>query len=149
MTRPATLLRLDAHRVTLSGGDGAEAVIGVGVQDILERCFRHHPPAAVEVERAIDLVEDALSASGLVHGARGELAIVGPLPLAALGLTDDGMRLSRDAVEARFERLAAAALGQPGAAAGMALDAPAAAALLILRECLHHLGYEGVRRTDA
>lgn len=149
MMRPATLLRLGDHRVTLSSGDGAEAVIGVGAQDILERCFRHHPPMAVEVERAIDLVEDALSASGLAHGARGELAIADPLLLASLGLTGGIVRLSRDAVEARFERLAAAAIGQPGAAAGMTLNAPGAAALLILRECLHHLGYEGVRCAHA
>lgn len=148
MTRPATLLRLGDHHVTLSGG-GVEAVIGVGVQDILRHCFHHHPPTAVEIERAIDLVEDALGASGLAHGARGELAVAGPLPLAALGLTGGIVRLSRDAVEARFERLAAAAIGQPGAAAGMTLDAPGAAALLILRECLHHLGYEGVRCAHA
>lgn len=68
---------------------------------------------------------------------------------ALLGLAADGMRrLARDDVEAMFQRLASASLGHPGALAGHLSDRDAAAALLMLRECMHHLGYEGVRRSS-
>lgn len=127
MTTPLTVLRLQPGCTTLADGAGPEVVIGVGVDDLARRVFRPDPPTAVEIERAIDLVEDALGASGLRHGERGEPGIAHPPLLAALGLVARGMRLSREEVKARFERLAAAAL-------------------LILRECLHHLGYAGVRR---
>lgn len=140
-----TPLCLHADRTTLSDGAAPELVIGVGVDDIVGSVFRHDP-TAIEIERAIDRVEDALGASGARQSERGELRVAYPPLLAALGLTADGMRLSRDEVEARFERLAAAALGQPGALAGVPVDRAGAAALLILRECMHHLGYSGVHR---
>ena len=150
MTTPtSTTLRLHADRTTLTDGAAPELVIGVGVDDIAGPLFRHDPPTAIEIERAIDRVEDALGASGARQGERGELRVAYPPLLAALGLTADGMCLTRDEVEARFERLATAALGQPGALAGMPVDRAGAAALLILRECMHHLGYSGVRRAQA
>ena len=146
MTTSHTVLRLHASHTTLVDGSGAESVIGVGAQDLAQRCFRHDVPQPIEIERAIDLVEDALAATGLAHGQRGELWIADPVLLAPLGLTEVGMGLTRAEVEERFERLASASMGQPSVLAGMGLDAVGAAALLLLRECMHHLGFAGVRR---
>lgn len=39
------------------------------------------------------------------------------------------------------QRLASAALGHPGAAAGLPDDLEFVAAALLLRECMHHLGF--------
>lgn len=144
--RTTTTLRLHPDRSTLSDGVGPEVVIGVGPDDLVTRLFRHDPPTAIEIEQAIDAVEDALEATGLRHDTRGELSIVDAVLLAPLGLTQDGMGLTCDEVEERFERLASAATGRSGALAGMVLDRAGAAALLLLRECMHHLGYESVRR---
>lgn len=145
-TARTTTLRLHPDRSTLSDGVGPELVIGLGVDDIARSLFLHDPPTAIEIEQAIDVVEDALAATGLRHDTRGELSIVDAVLLAPLGLTRDGMHRTRDEVEERFDRLAAAAIGRPDALAGMVLDRAGAAALLLLRECMHHLGYESVRR---
>lgn len=141
-----TRLRLEPDRTTFAGGTAPEVAIAVGAGDIATRIFRHDPPASFEVEQAIDAVEDALAASGLAHTARGELLIDDPSLLGILGLQAEGDRLARDDVEAVFERLASASLGQTGMLAGLPAGRDAAAALLILRECMHHLGFEGVRR---
>lgn len=141
-----TRLRLEPDRTTLASGTAPEVVIAVGAGDIAARIFRHDPPTSFELEQAIDAVEDALAASGLAHAARGELLIDAALLLGILGLQAEGDRLARDDVEAVFERLASASLGRTGMLAELPAGRDAAAALLILRECMHHLGFEGVRR---
>lgn len=142
-------LRLEAHRTVLVDDTGAETLIDVGIRDIAEGLFRRDPPTPLEMEQAIDVVEEALAASGLRQGSGGELLIADPVLHASLRLTEDGMRLTRDEVEARFDSLAAASLGRPGALADQPPGGDAAAALLVLRECMHHLGYESVRRAQA
>ena len=138
--RGATRLRLEGERTTLADGTVPEVVLVVGVRGIADACFRHDPPTPFEIEQAIDVVEDALMA------APGELLINDPLLHSLPGLQADGARLARDEVEAIFQRLASASLGNPGALAGLPPGRDAAAALLILRECMHHLGYDAVRR---
>lgn len=97
------------------------------------------------MERAIDMVEDALMATRLRQGERGELVTAEPLLRALPGFNEVDARLTREQVEALFQRLASASLGDPSALADMRIDGRTAAALLILRECMHHLGYVSVR----
>ena len=144
----ATMLRLEGRHTTLADGIAAEVVLSVGVRSLADALFRHDPPTPFELEQAIDAVEDALTASRLRHAARGDLLTVDPRLLALPGLQAAGARLARDEVEALFQRLASASLGDPGARAGLPPGRDAAAALLILRECMHHLGYDGVRRVE-
>lgn len=141
----ATEIRIDDHRTMLSDGAAPEVVVFVGARGLAERLFRHDPPMPYEIEQAIDRVEDALAATGLKHAVRGDLLTRDPQLHALLGLRTAGDRVTRDEVELRFQRLASASLGHPGLRDGLPAG-PAAAALLILRECMHHLGYEGVRR---
>jgi hypothetical protein len=140
-----TRLRLDPRRTTLSGQGAAALVLGIGVGDLAEAVFRHDPPTPAEMERAIDLVEDALMSSGLPHTARGELVSSDAWLRGLPGLGDEGARLALPDVELLFQRLASASLGAPGALGDIPAGAETAAALLILRECMHHLGYEAVR----
>ena len=114
---------------------------------LAEELFRHDPPTPHEIEQAIDRVEDALATSGLKHAVRGDLLTRDPQLHALLGLRTSGDRMTRDEVEPRFQRLASASLGHPGLRDGLPAG-PAAAALLILRECMHHLGYAGVQCGD-
>ena len=144
----ATRLRLDTQRTTLTAESAPEVALAVGARDIAGRFFRHAPPTPFELERAIDAVEDALTSSRLQHAARGELVTNDPLLrewVTASSPQGDGVRLTRDEVEAMFQRLASASLGHPPALAGLPTEGDAAAALLILRECMHHLGYGGIR----
>ena len=144
----ATRLCLDAQSTTLAADPAPEVVLHVGARGIAGRFFRHAPPMPFELEQAIDAVEDALTSSRLQHAARGELVTNDPLLrewVTASSPQGDGVRLTRDEVEAMFQRLASASLGHPRALAGLPTEGDAAAALLILRECMHHLGYGGIR----
>jgi hypothetical protein len=140
----ATQIRMEDQRTTFSRDGAPDLVVAAGARGIAERLFRHDPPTPGEIEHAIDTVEDALAATGLRHAARGDLLARDPRLHALLGLQAAGERATRDEVEERFQRLALTALGQPGLAAGLQPGTLAAAELLILRECMHHLGFEGV-----
>ena len=143
----ATEIRIDDHRTTLSDSGTPEVVVAVGARGLAEGLFRHDPPMPYEIERAIDRVEDALAATGLKQAVRGDLLTCEPQVHALLGLRAHGDRVTRDEVELRFQRMASASLGYRGSGDGLTAD-PAPAALLILRECMQHLGYAGVQRED-
>lgn len=139
-----TPLRFDDERTTLGPG----LVVAVGARALAVAHFHRDPPSPSELEQGIDHVEDAIAAAGLTHQARGDLVTHEPLVLEALGLPVGAERVTRDEVEARFEGLARLALGRPARVEWKdgVLSREAAAALLILRELMHHLGYEAVRR---
>lgn len=150
MNQPvSTRLRLDAHSTTLSTPGAAEVTVGAGIDDLAKAVFRHDPPTPAELEQAIDIVEDALMATRLAHTERGELVSSGALIRALPGLQVDGSRLTRDEVEALFQRMASVSLGNPGALGDLPSGGPACAALLLLRECMHHLGFDAVRIATA
>lgn len=150
MTDPAlTRLRIEPHRITLVSPDGSEVVAATGLDALAGGVFRHEPPQPAELERAIDLVEDALMATRLPHAERGELVTSDPWLSTLHGLVLEGARLSREQVETLFQELAAVSLGRPAGQSGLPEGRQAAAALLILRECMHRLGYLAVRRSPA
>jgi hypothetical protein len=145
----ATALQFEEQRTTLSGGTTPQVVLGVGIGDLASKVFRHDPPAPYEMEQAIDLVEDALAATGLKRAERADLLISDEPLCTLLGLQSTGSRVTGEEVEAKFQRLASVSLGHPGLLDGMPSGGPGgrvAAALLVLRECVHHLGFAGVVR---
>ncbi|MCW5636076.1 MAG: hypothetical protein KIT17_22260 [Rubrivivax sp.] len=130
--------------------DGGESVtLPVGLRDLAEVVLRHEPPTPAELERAIDVVEDALAGSRLAQGAHGDLVTVDPVRLALPGLDAPGACLTRDDVESLFQRLASRALGMPASAAGSPHGRELAAAIVIVRECMHHLGFDRIRASEA
>lgn len=143
MGSPHTRLQLEAERTLLSSPDQGEVTIPVGIEHLASDIFLHDPPTPVELERAIDVVEDALMTTGLSHGSRGELATPDPLLHALIGGAP-GTHATLAEVEARFQRMAAVSLGSQRLPSDPDLTRRAAAALLILRECMHHLGFQGV-----
>lgn len=132
----AAVLAIGPRTTTLSR-DGLAHTLPFGV-DSIGAVLRHAPPAPHEIEQAIDAIEEGLMRvpPGL-HGP-GTLVIDGA---AWRGWCGDGPG-SRTAVEDRFQRLASAALGHPGALASLPRDGASAATLVIVREAMHHLGYE-------
>ena len=139
-----TRLRLQPRQLTLEAGPEDRVTLPVGAQALAQACFRHDPPSPAELEHAIDAVEDALAAAGLMHAERGGLATSDALLRSLPGLGSDGASLSRDEVEALFQRLASASLGHPAAAAGLPRGGVPAASLLLLRELMHHLGFDAI-----
>lgn len=145
MTSPPVRLRLLPRSTLLEVDNGETVTLLVGLRDLAEDVLRHEPPTPAELERAIDLVEDALAGSRLAQGARGELVTADAVLLALPGLGAPGTSLTRDDVETSFQRLASRSLGMPEAAAGSPRGRDLAAATIILRECMHHLGFDRVR----
>jgi len=140
MSTPVTRLQMDARRTTLTSEPAAGLVIEISYRSVAETFFRHDPPTPGELESAIDAVEDALMSSHAQRVEAGTLVIADDVQRLLPGLLPDGTT-TIDEVEARFQRLASASLGHPGALADGPLSPGAAAALLILRECMHHLGF--------
>jgi hypothetical protein len=125
------------------------AVLAVGARCVARDFFARDPPTALDIERAIDAIEDAIMAAGIrAHAGAvlyGDRSLVDEI--AAL----DGARgaaLPVDSVERVFGRLAAIALGRPRSADGMPTDGEFAAALTILREVMHHGGFAAVIGAD-
>lgn len=110
-------------------------------------------PTPLQIEQAIDAVEDAIEAADVHHAERGILCRMADAGAGAgadgegegegegKGLWPDlfGTRqtLTRDDVEAHFTRMAAQT---------HTLQGEHAAALLMLRELMHHLGFQVLSR---
>lgn len=141
----ASAMHIGHQTTTLRRGLSADVVIAVGAGGLAEDVFRHHPPSAFEVEQAIDRVEDALTASSLRHRERGDVLLDDPQLHALLGFDGARLRASRDEVEHLFAALTLPLPARPACLRDASIAGEVAARLLILRECLHHLGYQGVR----
>ncbi len=120
----------------------AERRLDIGTARIARDFFRHDPPTAQEIERAIDVTEDAIMRLGRPAGVRAPLLSTSPAlrPWAALS----GATMTIEIVEQWFQRLALASLGQPAAMQGLPSGSEAAATLLLLREFLHHRGHASI-----
>ncbi len=132
-------------------GDAPQVhTLDLGVQALLARHLRHAPPTPLELEAAIEAVEDVVMPLHRLLPANAELVMHLPpsLPLRALL---DGDAAAPDAphdidtVERAFDRLAAVSQGRPLSQEPALADPAVAAALLILRELMHHLGFAHVR----
>jgi hypothetical protein len=150
-------MQLPTLRLELASSEGLVKVVEAGATRELRfatgsvavaRRFRSDPPSESDLESAIEVVEEAV------------MSLVRKLPSGASlvcgdALTDEVAALSAgdrlvtevsiDAVETLFDQLARAA--QRGSWAGTTrVDATLAAAVLILREFMHHGGFKSIRR---
>jgi hypothetical protein len=129
----------------LSTEDGGAVALGPSPAALAAACFGHDPPTARELEQAIDMVEDALMAAKPPRAGGAALTTLEPMLRRLPGLEAMGSALSRGAVEGMFQQLASMASGLPAPGAAVVADRVMAAALLITRECMHHLGFDVIR----
>lgn len=122
----------------------------IGADALARDVLRHTPPRPLDIEQAIELIEDA------VMPARAQLPEVFTLQtddalLWAMATGDaespqtEPIWLSVDAIEQLFNRLVARAEGRPAAQDALPVDPASAARLIALREMLHHWGLDGVQ----
>lgn len=113
----------------------------------LAATLRHDPPTPLELEHAIEQIEDALMP--LRAQVAGAALVFANAALHALARADAGadgaapgadITLDMAAVEALFTRLAARANGRPATQDRLPTDPASSAALLVAREVLHHWG---------
>lgn len=136
----ATWLQIgDEELVVRSERQGAEQRLELGASRIAREFFLHDPPTAREIEQAIDFVEDQIMRLGPPRDAGTVLWSLSDAlrPWAAVS----GPTMAVETVEQWFGRLALAAQGRTGACDGLPPGREAAAALLVLREFMHHRGH--------
>lgn len=109
-------------------------------------------PSPVVIENAIQVLEDLIEplARHVPDGARLVVSAADLSPLwregAIAGLQQGAISIAQ--IEREYQSLAARSMGAPSARAA-AFDDPAGDALvLVLRECLHHLGLSAVYLQD-
>lgn len=144
------LLNIGEQETTFSvqpQGRGSSTLrLQIGTKRTSGEFFRHEPPTPEEVEAAINFVEDEVTRA--VSVSRGALALY-TKDLSARGIAgladlrgEGRVMLGRSQMEAVFGRLAALSMGRPVSSDTIPVDASFSASLLILREVMHHLGFE-------
>ncbi|QTF08906.1 hypothetical protein HC231_14075 [Brenneria izadpanahii] len=151
---PLTLLSIGERQTTVACGTGAEQEsilhLKLGFKKTAEAFFKHLPPTPDEMELAIMTVEDEVMAirhdlpvGSSLFSFDPELAVIARL---SGGKEDsDGWLLPLDNMEQTFKRLERVMLGSPASWEGIPLEAAFSARLLILREFMHHHGFDDVR----
>jgi exopolyphosphatase/pppGpp-phosphohydrolase len=128
--------------------DGARLSVLPGAQQLADKSFRHEPPRPVELESAIDVVEDQLTAAVGVVPTESSLVLLGPLARQLAQVSGGSERgdstVSIETVEGLFQRLASESFGNPAARRGLPAGNIFVAGVLILREFMHHLAFESV-----
>ncbi|MBS1210395.1 MAG: putative esterase [Proteobacteria bacterium] len=122
--------------------------LAIGAGKTSAEYFRQDLPTPVELENAIQIVEDEIARARNIAPANARLVTwdAGIHAIAVLaGLPDqDELVLSRNAVEQTFERLTALALGRPASGETLPASKTFAARLLILREFMHHQRFASI-----
>ncbi len=115
-----TALHIGEEQTAVASGSAVEPAVitlALGSRRTATDHFKHEPPTAIEMENAIQAVEDELAQvrSMIMRGSKLFTADAAIRDIARLaGVADNKEhRLSLDAMERTFDRLAAATLGTP------------------------------------
>ncbi|MCW5652940.1 hypothetical protein [Hydrogenophaga sp.] len=140
------LLHIGERETRLSLPGEAPFVLAIGTLRPGAMPWRQDPPSAPALESAIADVEDQvmpllrrLPAGADLHSADREAHAL--LAWAGLGNGEGAQTLPIDDVERAFNELAAISLGRPAASSSLPVGGAFTAYVLILRECMHHLGF--------
>lgn len=143
-------LGTDNSHVIVKDAGGAEYTyaLALGYASLSRQWMRHTPPTPLDIEHAIEQTEDLVMplAAKLVHTAqllmRGAGAAV---ILQGVGADPDAaLRWSLEEVEGLFNRIAMVSEGRPSSQEALPTAPEFYAAMVILRESLHHLRFSEV-----
>lgn len=148
-SNPVTVLEMGGPSSTVQRWVGAQMLMStefpLGVDSLVGQSLRHEPPRPIELEHAIELTEDAVMPLAARFEGETELILQGPgATLMARSLAVGGIAplvLTLDEIEALFNRLVAVSEGRPTSQETLPTDARFFAAMLILREFMHHLHF--------
>jgi hypothetical protein len=120
----------------------------LGTASLARQWMRHTPPTPLDIEHAIEQTEDVVMplAAKLVRTDQLRLRGSGAaLVLQGVGATPDAaLRWNLDEVEDLFNRIAMVSQGRPSGQEALPTAPEFYAAMVILRECLHHLRFGSV-----
>ena len=147
MTSPLAL-HFEADRAVFLDGAQEDFSLPVSPKALADRHWPRCHPGSLQLERAIDDVEIAIMQAGLRHAERGVLLTTASLRQLLPDLPRHGTQVARDDIEARFTRLAASAFAAERGGAGPGASGESTAALVLLREVMHHLGFSALATQD-
>lgn len=145
MTEVTFLHLADDHAVVSRGAGPAVTLSQLGLARMERACLRHQPPLALELEQAIELTEEWVMPLAARFSGPHTLVLQGTaatLLEAQLASGPQGQPL--EAVEALFNRMAALSQGRPASQDPLPAEPRWCAALLVLREFMHHLHFAHV-----
>ena len=150
------LLHIDAEQtgvvVSAAAAPGAVLALAIGAQITARDYFKHTPPSPLELENAIATVEDEVTRARKLIPAGASLCTtditIREIALLSGVTAGETMRLSLEAMERTFDRLAQVSLGRPASSEGLPASNAFAATLLILREFMHHLQFAEITILD-
>jgi exopolyphosphatase/pppGpp-phosphohydrolase len=127
---------------------GSTLLMPVGTLKTGHEYFKHDPPTALEIEHAIEAVEDALAGISDSVEVGSLLYTSDPTIRQIAHVAGIGHRqqaeLSRELVERTFDRLVALTAGRPITQDAIPTDPEFTAGLLILREFMQHLQFTSI-----
>lgn len=122
--------------------------LNVGLKPLVGDVLKHSPPTPLELETAIALIEDEVMKLHKSLPSNSQLIsadqCVANLARAIDPNRRSGQIISIEEVEHLFSLLASFSMGRPAAIAGIPEDSNFYAALLILREFMHHLDFKSI-----
>ncbi|MDT7516217.1 hypothetical protein [Rhodoferax mekongensis] len=120
----------------------------LGTASLARQWMRHTPPTPLDIEHAIEVTEDVLMplAAKLARTDKLQLSGLGAeLILQGVGAAPDAaLHWSLDEVEDLFNRIAMVSQGRPIGHDALPTAPEFYAAMVIVRECLHHLHFGSV-----
>lgn len=127
----------------------------MSVHELMDAGLARFPPSEIAMENAIAHIEDGLMPliPKLRESAHEVLQATGPLlrmiaQAAGYPPTQSTLRISTEELERVFNRVVDVAAGLPARSQGIPESAEFVAALLVIREILHHVGYAALEITD-
>lgn len=145
LLRPAPV-RLTLNDNTLElGNDDGQIVLTLGAAALRASYLRSQPPTPFELENAIQYVEDALMPAWKRFASTELISSQPWLDTLADFARSPRSRITREALESAFNRLAALSQGRPLSQDPLPEDPDFSARLLILRELMHHLDFRQIR----
>jgi hypothetical protein len=151
-------LHLEQDPIRLQPGQGPDICLPLSLTALLDDGLQRFPPSEVALERAIARTEDALMPQIPAMRAHPHVqlacadAVLEPLAgLLALPVQPVRVRvwmLEIEQVEHAFNQIARVAAGLPASAVGLAERPDFVAALLVVRELMHHVGWRQLRLGD-
>ncbi len=147
-----TTLQLGAETSNVQCEEGGQIVfqqaLPLGTASLARQWMRHTPPTPLDIEHAIEQTEEVVMPLAAKLVRTEQLQLRGPgaaLILQAVGAAPDAvLRWGLDEVEDLFNRIAMVSQGRPSVQEALPTAPEFYAAMVILRECLHHLRFGGV-----
>jgi hypothetical protein len=147
-----TTLQLGANASTVVCTEAGQVVLqqtlALGTASLARQWMRHTPPTPLDIEHAIEQTEDIVMPLAAKLVRTGQLQLSGSgaaLVLQGVGAEPDAeLHWNLDEVEDLFHRIAMVSQGRPSGQEALPTAPEFYAAMVILRECLHHLRFAGV-----